>query len=104
MWQGFSIQAIFKCVKVDKEEDQTFVDEMVWLKVKVLYEHGWSIGEVLYYNKALIEYKISYSDGADDFIPEDEMGSAEVQLLMWKIFLEKSFVILYIFVCVIRWF
>ena len=69
-------------IQLDKEEDQTFVDEIVGLKVKVLYEHGWSIGEVMYYNKALMEYKISYSDGTDDFIPEDEMGSAEVQIVM----------------------
>ena len=55
---------------------------MVGLKVKVLYEHGWSIGEVMYYNKALMECKISYSDGTDDFIPEVEMGSAEVQIVM----------------------
>ena len=55
---------------------------MVGLKVKVVYEHGWSRGEVIYYNKALMEYKISYSDGMDDFIPEDEMGSAEVQIVM----------------------
>ena len=69
-------------IQLDKEEDRIFVDEMVGLKVKLLYEHGWSIGEVMYYNKALMEYKISYSDGMDDFIPEDEMGSAEVQIVM----------------------
>ena len=69
-------------IQLGKGDDRTFVDEMVGLKIKVLYEHGWSIGEVMYYNKALMEYKISYSDCTDEFIPEDQMSSAEVQIVM----------------------
>ena len=69
-------------MQLDNVEDRSFADEMVGLKVKVLYESGWSVGDVMYYNKALMKYKISFSDGTDDYIPEDEMGSAEVQVVV----------------------
>ena len=36
----------------------------------------------MYYNKALMKYKISFGDGTVDYIPEDEMGSAEVQVVV----------------------
>ena len=48
---------------------------------EVLYEDGWSIGDVIYYNKVLKEYKVSFGDGTDDFIPEDEIGGADVQVI-----------------------
>ena len=67
-------------MQLDNEEDRSFEDEMVG-KVKVLYESGWSVGNVMYYNKALMKYKISFSDGTNDYIPEDEIGSAEVQVV-----------------------
>ena len=69
-------------VQLDREEDRTFADEMVGMKVKVLYEHGWCEGEIIYFNKALQEYKVSFVDGDDDFIPEDDIGTADVQVIM----------------------
>ena len=47
----------------------------------VLYEDRWSIGDVIYYNKVLKEYKVSFGDGTDDFIPEDEIGGADLQVI-----------------------
>jgi len=67
---------------IEEEEDRTFADEMVGMKVKVLYEHGWCEGEIIYFNKALQEYKVSFVDGDDDFIPEDDIGTADVQVIM----------------------
>ena len=69
-------------VQLDREEDRTFADEMVGMKVKVLYEHGWCEGEIIYFNKALQEYKVSFVDGDYDFIPEDDIGTADVQVIM----------------------
>ena len=45
-------------VQLDREEDRTFADEMVGMKVKVLYKQGWWEGEIIYFNKALQEYKL----------------------------------------------
>ena len=67
---------------LDKEENRDFSDELVGLKLKVLYENGWVIGEVEYYNKALKEYKVSFNDGTNDFIPEDEIGGGEVEVII----------------------
>ena len=58
----------------DKEDDRDFSDELVGLKLKVLYENGWFTGEVIYINKLLNEYKVSFAEGDIDGI--------EVQLLL----------------------
>ena len=66
----------------DKEDDRDFSDELVGLKLKVLYENGWFIGEVIYINKLLNEYKVSFEDSSSNYIVEGDIDGIEVQLLL----------------------
>ena len=68
---------------LDEPEDRDFSDELVGLKLKVLYETGWVVGVVEYYNRALKEYKVCFEDGStDDFISEDDIGGGEVEVIL----------------------
>ena len=66
----------------DKEDDRDFSDKLVGLKLKVIYENGWFTGEVIYINKLLNEYKVSFEDGSSDYIAEGDIDGIEVQLLL----------------------
>ena len=65
-------------IAMDRKEDQDFTDELVSMKVKVLYQNGWVVGDVEYFNTALLEYKVSFSDGTSDYIPADDVGRDNV--------------------------
>ena len=69
-------------IAMDREEDRDFTDELVSMKVKVLYQNGWVVGDVEYFNKALSEYKFSLSDGTCDYIPVDDVGRDNVQVVV----------------------
>ena len=69
-------------IALDREEDRDFSDELVSMKVNVLYEYGWTTGEVEYYNKALQEYKVMFCDGSSDYIPADDIGGEDVQVIV----------------------
>ena len=45
--------------RIDREDDHT-VDNFVGRKIKALYENGWFVGKINYYNKLLEEY-LSYT-------------------------------------------
>ena len=43
-----------------------------------MYESGWHIGQVMYFNRTLEEYKVSFEDGSIDFVPEEDIDGIEV--------------------------
>ena len=50
-------------------------------KVKALYENGWSIGSLDYFNGEVQKYRVSYPDGSEDYIGLEDIDGVEVVLL-----------------------
>ena len=65
---------------IDREED-LIVDSFVGRKIKALYENGWHVGKINYYNKLLEQYYVLYEDDTEDYILLDDIDGVEVQLL-----------------------
>ena len=66
--------------RIDREKDY-IVDSFVGRKIKALYENGWFVGKINYYNKLLEEYYVLYEDDTEDYISLDDSDGVEVQLL-----------------------
>ena len=66
--------------RIDREEDR-IADSFVGRKIKALYENGWFVGKINYYNKLLEEYYVLYENDTEDNISLDGIDSVEVQLL-----------------------
>ena len=67
--------------RIDDENSRLFDYENVGRKIKALYDSGWHIGEIKYYNVTLAEYKIDFEDGSVDYISLDEIDGIEILLI-----------------------
>ena len=56
----------------DNIKDRDITDDLVGKKVKALYENGWFIRDIKYFNTTLEEYKVIYPDGTSDYITKGE--------------------------------
>ena len=61
-------------------EDRDYSHESVGRELKGLYEDGWAIGKVIYYNSALDRFKVQFEKDSDLIAPF-EIDGIEVQLL-----------------------
>ena len=66
---------------IDLAENRLEDDELVGRELKVLYENGWFIGEIKYFNEKLGKYMISYNDGSEDYISIEDIDDVEILLL-----------------------
>ena len=57
------------------------MDERVGLKIKALYEHGWEIGEISYFNTVLQEYRVTFADNSEDYIRMIDIDGVEIQFV-----------------------
>ena len=67
------------------DRDHGFKD--VGRSVKALYENGWHIGTIEYYNKILKEFRVNFSDGSVDYISLDEIGDPELYFVWLDVLL-----------------
>ena len=65
----------------DKTQDRDFTDALVEKKVKALYENGWFIGGIKYFNTVLKEYKVAYPVKTSDYLTIDDFDGIQVLLL-----------------------
>ena len=67
----------------DDEKDRILNDDfnLVGRELKVLYANGWFVGNILYFNTALNEYKVEFSDGTSDYIESSDVDNVEVMIL-----------------------
>ena len=66
----------------DKENDRCFDAPYCGQKMKVLYQNGWFIGDIDYFNNDFLMYRVSFSDGSDDYMDlPDDIDGVEVILL-----------------------
>ena len=49
-------------------------DPNVGRSIRALYENGWHVRKIAYFNKSLKEYKIDYADQTIDYISPHEIG------------------------------
>ena len=71
-------QELEKCI--DREEDR-IVDCIVGCKIKALFENGWFVDKINYYNKSLEEYHVSYEGNTECYISLKDLNGVEVPLL-----------------------
>ena len=62
----------------DCSDDRDMEHPSVGRMVKALYDNGWHIGEVKYYNRTLKELKVDFPDGSCDYIAPGDIGDTEV--------------------------
>lgn len=62
----------------DDEDDRLFYAPYCGRQMKVLYESGWYIGEVMYFNDNFQKYYVKHNDDFHDYIAEDEIDMVEV--------------------------
>ena len=60
------------------EGDRMYEWESVGKKFKILYDSGWFVGKVMYYNHALSEYKVDFEDGSVDYVSPEDIDGVEV--------------------------
>ena len=66
---------------LDNEEDRYRDDELCGRQIKALYENGWFMGQIEYFNKTLAKYRVMYSGDNEDYIGIDDIGGVEIMLL-----------------------
>ena len=49
--------------------------------MRALYENGWFVGDIVYYNSKLEEYKVDFEDGTSDYVAESDIDNVEVQIV-----------------------
>ena len=65
----------------DNIRDQDFTDANVGEKVKALYENGWFIGHIRYFNTVLKKNKVAYLDKTSDYLTINDFDGILVILL-----------------------
>ena len=66
----------------DKENDRCYDAPYCGQKMKVPYQNGWFIGDIDYFNNDFLMYRVSFSDGSDDYMDlPDDIDGVEVILL-----------------------
>ena len=65
----------------DLPADRSYDHQWVKRRVKGLYTNGWFIGEILYYNEGMKKFRVSFSDGSDDFITKSDIDNVDMFLL-----------------------
>ena len=58
-----------------------FHHEIVGKQVKGLYENGWFIGKIQYFNRKLNEFKVVFEDDTIDYISKEDIDNIELILL-----------------------
>ena len=65
---------------MDDAKDRLFDHELVGRKVKACYENGWFIGDIMYFNTQLSEFKVDFLDGTSDYIQLEDIDGIEIIL------------------------
>lgn len=65
------------------EEDCVHLDNfnLVWRRLKALYNNGWFTGDILHFNTFLHQYKIQFDDGSTDYIQPRDINNIEIMIL-----------------------
>ena len=66
---------------MNNEEDRSRDDELCGRQIKALYENGWFMGQIQYFNKTLAKYRVTYSDDSEGYIGIDDIDGVEIMLL-----------------------
>ena len=46
--------------------------------MKILYENGWHVGKINYYNDHLQKYNVKFDDDSEDYVGADDIDMVEV--------------------------
>ena len=61
--------------------DQTTYAPLVGRQLQGLYENGWFVGEIQYFNRSLEEYCVTFQDGSSDYVTNDDIDGTDLILL-----------------------
>ena len=66
----------------DSEGDRVYTENLVGRKIRGLYESGWHVGVLDYFNVRLKEYHIRFPDSdEDDYIKSSDIDGVEMVLV-----------------------
>lgn len=67
--------------RIDSVEDHSFTEPLVGRKIRGLYEDGWHVGTLDYFNTKFEEYHIQFLDSSeDDYIKSTDIDGVEMIL------------------------
>ena len=66
-----------KIILIKKKTTQ-LTNQYVSSRIKALYENGWFIGTVKYFNTSLQEYYVVLTDDTEDYIAQENTDGGEV--------------------------
>ena len=52
-----------------------------WRQLRGLYENGWFVGEIQYFNRSSEEYCVTFQDGSSDYVTNDDIDGTDLILL-----------------------
>ena len=67
--------------RVDNEVDRIINHELVGRNIKGLYETGWHVGKLEYFNTKLQEYFVQFDDDSSDYLKKDDIDGHQVELI-----------------------
>ena len=65
-------------LKLDRVEDRHYAHGLVGKQLKINYHSGWFIGDIVYFNFELNEYKVEFKDGSSDYVAPTDIDGIEV--------------------------
>ena len=68
-------------LEVDDEKDCNFNHTLVVRRVKGLYDNGWFVGRICWFNNQMGKLRVVYDDDTDDYIDPDDIDGVELILI-----------------------
>ena len=65
----------------DHEDDRIDFAPYCGRKLRALYGNGWYTGTIQYFNENLLKYRVTFDDGTEDYIAEEEIDMIDVCVL-----------------------
>lgn len=62
----------------DHEDDRVLDAPYCGMRMKILYENGWHVGKINYYNDHLQKYNVTFDDDSEDYVGADDIDMVEV--------------------------
>ena len=58
-------------LKVDRDINRNIEHYLVGRKIKALYDNGWFIGRITWFNNGMAKLRVKFEDGTEDYIYEN---------------------------------
>ena len=67
-------------LEVDHDIDRNIEHNLVGRKIKALYDNGWFIGRITWFNNEMEKLRVEFENGTEDYIYQSDIG-VEISLI-----------------------